>query len=104
GAGRIHDRPHIVHPLLEGGRPHRPIRESGSALVEDDQAPDGVEALEEPNDRRVLPSQVEVAHEALDQYEVPAAVADNLVRDVDATVLHIPDRRPLSHAREGYRA
>jgi hypothetical protein len=99
GSSPVQNRPHIIHPLLKGGGAHGPIREPGSALVEENQAPDGVEALDEPNERRVLPLQVEVAHEALDEKDVAFALADNLVRDVDAIVLHIADRRPLGHPR-----
>src|SRR5262249_15159111 len=58
-----------------------------------------VQALEETDECRVFPLEVEVTHKALDQDEIPLVLADNLVRDVDTVVLHRLDRRPFSHAR-----
>ncbi len=78
-AGRVHHRPHVVHRLLQGRRPPRPIGEALAALVEDDQPREGGEAAQEPRDLRLLPDQLDVGDEPGDEHEVQRPLAVDLV-------------------------
>ena len=97
---RIHDRPNVVHSLLEGGRTRHAVRHAHSALVEEDQACELTQPLAVAPELRKLPVHLEVRHGALDVDEVDGSVADDAVRDVDVAAAREPD---LGHTREAAR-
>jgi hypothetical protein len=59
-AGRVHDGPDVVDPLLQGRRPGYRVGQSGSALVEQDQRREGRQAFEECDRVRFLPPQLQM--------------------------------------------
>ena len=81
GSGGVHDRPHVVDPLLESRRLRDRVGQPGAALVEDDQARERGEPLEEVGERGHVPEELEVGGEAEHQDEVDRPVADDLVGD-----------------------
>ena len=84
--GGAHHGAHVSHALRERQVAYRAVRQAGVALVEQDQPAERRQALEEPGRVRALPQQVEVAHQAGDEQDVPVALAENLVGDVHAVV------------------
>ena len=90
-AGRVHHRSYVVHALVERGEliERHGIRESGAALVEEDQAAERRKPTEEPGDARLLPEVLDVGDPAMNEYEVDRALARDLVRDVDVSALRV---------------
>jgi hypothetical protein len=84
--GGAHHGAHVGHALLERQVAYRAVRQAGVALVEQDQPAERRQPLEEPGRVCVLPQQVEVAHQAGDEHDIPVALAENLVGDVHAVV------------------
>ena len=81
GARGVHDRPDVVAALLERRNLGDGIGQPGAALVEDDQAREGAEPLEEASERSRLPLQLEVRGKTEDEDQVARPVADDLVGD-----------------------
>jgi hypothetical protein len=99
-ADRIHDRAHVVHARFEIGHAERSVRETGTALVEPDQARNRAESFEEVRMTRLLPVLLEVGDEARDEHEVDRAVAGDLVGDVEVAAARVADRR-MPRCRRG---
>ena len=92
GTDCVHHRSDVVHPFFERHRRDVAVGEAEAALVETDEPAERSQAAEEARDRRVLPLDVEVTREALDQHEIEVTLADHLVRDVHPAAL--PRIRP----------
>ena len=95
GSGGVHDSPDVVAPLLEGGRLDDRVGQPAAALVEDDQARERAEPLEEASHRRRLPLELEVGGEAEDENQVDRPVADDLVGDRGVAGLRVLGLRGL---------
>ena len=93
GPGGVHDRPDVVDPLLEGRHLGDRVGQPGAALVEEDQARERAEPLEEASERRRLPLELEVGGEAEDEDQVDRPVADDLVGDRGVAGLGVLRRR-----------
>jgi hypothetical protein len=85
GSRGVHHRPDIVDPLLEGRHLADGIGEPGAALVEDDQARERADPIEEASKRKRLPLEFEVRGEAKDEDDVELPVADDLIGDRGVT-------------------
>jgi hypothetical protein len=94
----VHHGTHVVHPLLEGWHALHRVRKPGAALVEDDQARERGELLEEARDRRVLPVPLEMTEEARHVHEVDRPLAQHLIGDARVAATGIP--RLAHHASE----
>ena len=81
-ARSVHDGAHVVHALLEGGRVGHRVRQAGAPAVEVDHAGERRQALVEPLRGLVLPDQLDVGGEPVDQDEVEVAFAEHLVGEV----------------------
>src|SRR2546430_649046 len=85
---------HVVHALLErGGVGHR-IRQARAPAVEVDHAGERRQALVEPRRGLVLPDQLDVGGEPVDQNEVEIALAEDLVREMYVAASRVPGLRP----------
>ncbi len=93
GPGGVHDRPDVVDPLLERRHLGDGVGQPGAALVEDDQARERAEPLEEASERRRLPLELEVGGEAEHEDQVDRPVADDLVGDRGVAGLGVLGRR-----------
>ena len=71
------------------GTPATAVGQPGAALVEEDQARERGEPLEEARAARLLPVQLEVGDEPGHEDQVDRAVADDLVGDVDVAALRV---------------
>ena len=89
GARSVHDRSHVVRPLLERLHPRDRVGQPGAALVEEDQARERAEPVEEANDRGHLPLELEVGGEAKHEHQVDRPVADHLIGDRAVTGLGV---------------
>lgn len=78
----IEDGPDVVHPILERRRVPDPVRQAGSALVEQNHAREATQALEPRTAVRLLPVQLEMLDEARDPDERRLPLAEDLVGDV----------------------
>ena len=90
GARRVHDRAHVLHPLLGRDLVADAIREADAAHVEPENAREARQRREEVLDERLLPQHLEVARPVEHEDDVARAVADHLVRDVQASAARIP--------------
>lgn len=97
-AGRVHDGPDVVHPLLERGRTGDAIRHPVAALVEQDEAAELGEAFTVVAERRELPVDVEVRVRALGVHQVDRTVAHHAVGDVHVSTAC---KANVGHAAEG---
>jgi hypothetical protein len=93
GARGVHDRPDVVDPLLERGRLGDGVGEPGPALVEEDQARESAEALEEASEWKRVPLKLEVGGEPEDEDDVDRPLAYDLVGDRGVARFGIPCRR-----------
>jgi hypothetical protein len=84
--GGIHDRADVVHPRLERRRVRLvdPIRKTGAATVEDDDARERTKAQQATRERLDTPHVLDVRGEARHVHQVERPVAEDLVRDVRA--------------------
>ena len=82
GRGRIQDRADVIHAGLQWPQVTGPVGETGSPLVEDDDAGERRQALVEPSPVRVRPREDEVAELGY-EHEIMRAVAERLVRNRD---------------------
>ena len=78
----VHDRLHVVHPLLQRRRLGHRVGEPGAPLVENGDAREGAEALQQVGDLRHLPVVLDVRDEAGDEDQVEIALPEDLVGDV----------------------
>ncbi len=92
---RVHDRPDVVHSLLERGRTRHAVGHAHAALVEQDQPRELAEALAVAPELRQLPVHLEVRDRPLDVDEVDRPVAHDAVRDVDVAAAREAD---VAHA------
>jgi hypothetical protein len=79
----VEDDPHIVGPLLPGGKMvewHR-VRDTGSAPVEEDQTTERCQAVEEVLVQRLLPPKIDVRGHASQEDQVDGALPEDLVSD-----------------------
>ena len=81
----------ILHPRLQSSELPAVIRETGPALVEENQAERPGELLVEVAPVPRLPAIDEVRDEIGDVGEIGLAIAHDLVGDRDATVPRVPD-------------
>ena len=81
GCSGIHDRPNVVDSLLEGRHLGNGVGQPGPALVEDDQARERADPLEEASERRRLPLELEMGGEAKHDDQIDWSLADHLVGD-----------------------
>jgi hypothetical protein len=81
----VHHRAHVVHPGLEVGEPvlRHAVREADPALVEQDQAGERREAVQEPGEPRLVPHHLDVRDPAHHEDHVDGPRAHHLVGDVD---------------------
>ena len=82
GAGRVHHRGDVGHLLLEAGEGGVAIGQTGSALVEADDASERAQSPQEARVRGLLPPEVEMRQGRRDEDEIALALAVHLVRDV----------------------
>lgn len=80
---RVHDRTQVVHACLERRDARHAIRQSGPALVEDDEAAERHDRAIEVGQRGLFPAVLHVRYEAWGEDEVERPVPDDLVRDAD---------------------
>ena len=64
-----------------------PVGQPGAAFVEQDEAREGREALVEPSNSRVFPTEFDVADPTRREHEVDGTVANDLVGDVEVAAL-----------------
>ena len=95
GAGRVHDRAHVVHAGLEVGDAGHAVGQSGAALVEQDQAGEGSEPAEERRLPLVRPDELDVRDRAGNPDQVEGPVAQHLVGDRDLAALRVARLRPV---------
>src|SRR5439155_14247728 len=69
------------------GNPGYPIRQSGAALIELDQAAERRQPFEKARVGKIFPSRLNVGDEAWDDQEVSRAVADHLIGDAHIAAL-----------------
>ena len=100
GAGGVHHRPHVVDPLLQGRHLGDRVGQSVAALVEEDQARERAEPLQEVSHRRRLPLELEVGGEAEDEDQVDRPIAHDLVGDRGIAGLGIPGLRGAQRTPE----
>ena len=100
GAGRVHHRSHVVHPLLERRQAvdGHPVREPGTSLVEVDDPTEGPEPLEDTGHPRLLPEKLDVGHPAVDENQVPRTGAEDLVGDLHPVARGVADL--AGHSRQ----
>src|SRR5262249_48714601 len=86
----------VVHALLEGRQlvVGDAVGESCAALVEEDEAREGGEALEEVRHRRLLPHQLDVRDPARNVDEVARPLARHLIGDVEIAAPRVPGPGP----------
>jgi hypothetical protein len=80
---RVHDRPDVVHALLERRRAWHAVRHSHPTLVEEAQPRELGEPLAVAPELRELPVDLEMRQGTLDVDEVDRPVADDAIGDVD---------------------
>ena len=98
GTGGVHDRPDVVHALLEGRDTDHAVGHAYSTLVEQDEAGERSQPLEEAGDVWILPPDLDVADKPFDEHEVALRLTDDLVRDVYAiSGRRIAGRRDIGH-------
>jgi hypothetical protein len=93
GSGGVHHRPDVVNPELEGRHLGDGVGQPVAALVEDDQARERGEPLEEASLRGRLPLELEVGGEAENEDQVDWPVADDLVGNRGVAGLGVPGLR-----------
>ena len=91
GPRGVHDRPDVVHPLLEGA-PGDAIGKAHPALVERDHARERSESLVEPPVRGLLPHRREVRQGSRDEHDVARPFPVDEVRHVHITAPRVADR------------
>ena len=91
---RIQDRSQILHPGLECRELTAVVRQPGAALVEHDQPKGPSETLIEIAPRRILPPIDQVRPKFGHEHKVDIPIADDLIRNSDATTPRVPDIRP----------
>jgi hypothetical protein len=101
GTCRRHHRPYVVHPLFERGKRANAIRETGPALVEQDDPGELRQAAKEPCERRLGPGAFQVRHPPHHENEIDRSVADGLVGDVHVAAARVTGLR-LNRDRRGY--
>ena len=84
-ADRLHHGTDVVHPLLETRHAGDPIREPIAAFVEDDDARESGQAVEELAVAGKLVEELDVRDEPRDEHQVAGTLTDHLVRDADVT-------------------
>ena len=96
-AGGVHDRPHLIHALFQGqaGRVGDRVGQSGSSLVEHDQASAGRQPAQKPGLGRPRPRRLHVGHEPGNEDQVAGAIAQDLVGDVGIATQSVVSHRCL---------
>jgi adenosylmethionine-8-amino-7-oxononanoate aminotransferase len=94
-ADRVHDRPDVVHALLEGRRSGHAVRHAHPAFVEEDQACELPKTLAVAPELRELPADLEMRICALRVHQIDRPVSDDAKGDVDVTTACEAD---LAHA------
>jgi len=81
---RFENGPDVIHALLERRQlvVPEPVGESGTALVEENQARERAEPVEEMRHPGVFPHCLDVRHPAGHEDEIDRAVSHDLIRDV----------------------
>ena len=97
GADVVEDRPKVVDPLLDRRQVVDADRvgQAGATLVEDDDATERRQLVEQPGKGREVPHGIDVAEPLVDEDEVGRAVSEHLVGDVElagARVARLWDR------------
>ena len=100
GPRGVHDRPDVVDPQLQGRHLGDGVGQPVAALVEDDQARERAEPLQEVSQRRRLPLELEVGGEAEDEDQVDRPIAHDLVGDRGIAGLGIPGLRGAQRTPE----
>ena len=95
----VHDRLHVVHPLLQRRRAGHRVGEAGAPLVEDHDPGERAEALEQIGNHRHLPVVLDVRDEARDEDQIEVALAEDLVGDVGVAAERVAGARRLGHPR-----
>ena len=92
---RVHDRPHVVQPLLERGqlRDGDRIGQPRPPLVEQNQARHRRQASEEPGERRLAPEVLEMRDPTHDEDQIDRAGSHDLVGDVHVSAPRVADAR-----------
>jgi hypothetical protein len=83
GTDGVEDDPHVIGPLLPGGKMvewHR-VRDTGSAPVEEDQTTERCQAVEEVLVQRLFPPKIDVRRHAGQENQVDGAFPQDLVSD-----------------------
>ena len=88
-AGGVHHGEDVVHHLLVGADLEDPVGEPRAAPVEDDQARERRDPVEERLVRRPPLVLLEVRHVARREDEIDRPVAEHLVRDVELAALRV---------------
>ena len=98
GPGTVQHRAQIVRSHVEVRRPEHAIGETGASLVEQDDAREGGQALEEPSAPRGLELDLEVPRHPERVHEIERSVASYLIGDV-----HAVDRLRIADLRDSTR-
>ncbi len=99
----VHDRPHIVHARLEGGRAAHAIRHSRPPLVEPDKPTVRGHLAQDGREGGDPPDQLNVREEWRNENVVEWSVARDLVGDGDVAALRVVGLRLRDSAWLGYR-
>jgi hypothetical protein len=97
--GCVHDRAHVVHPLLQRARLN-PVRQPHAPLVKQDQPCEGGQLLTEPPERRQFPHHIQVGKRALHIDQIVRSVTERPVGDMHGPAPGIAGLRPVhTHQR-----
>jgi hypothetical protein len=96
-----HDRPHVVHLVLEHDPADPAVRQAATRAVEQDQPRERRQLVEEARERRVLPHEPQVGGPPEQEHEVQVAAAGHLIGDAAAVRAEgVLERRAVAHGGE----
>ena len=87
---RIHHRPDVVHPRLQGRRACDPVRHARAPLVKNDQSRERCELPQDHSTGLHRPDQLNMRHETRDQNHINRPIPNNLISHTDVAASRIP--------------
>jgi hypothetical protein len=94
---RVHDRADVVHPLFERRRADVAVRQPHPPLVEDHQARERRQPLDETIKRGAFEVELQVAGETGDPHQIERTLAHHPIGDAHTACVRVANRRPAIH-------
>jgi hypothetical protein len=97
--GGVEHCPHVGDAVIDGRARIERVRQPRAAFVEPDEPAERRQPIQEPGEKRLLPRQVQMRHEAGQEQDVDRPGPDNLVGDVGVTALDVLHLRSHTTSR-----